>query len=927
MHNNRITDHLYRKGNYSETYSELPTVNPGMEWREGMIGGNGENGYITSGAPYSDTYIFQNIWFIFPSKDPRSIPAELTSQLEDARQNVYNLNENWKVKDEHGETRRRTFYYCYHPAHQLRMSLQHKGTSNTSNTPTQYKRWTNYETAETGVTYSDEGGEWIRTTFTSRVDNVTITRITKSSLDSKVNMVISIDDISSMKGANHGLTAVNEMQYKKLVDPECNYIAQVAHYPAYEGSELRHGGYAGVTRVIAVNGNKSKILLEDSGESINVGSENNPAISIEDADAVYLITKADRTFTMGALEDFATSSSYELVEGLNQQIEQVIERYSSEAHPFDYDTALAAHAAKHGEVFNAVEFVLGNLGEEEHQKCDELQEELSIEQQAELSNEQILLAQQHSPTQILPQFIKQVYDQGRYAMICCSGTTAPRLYGMWTGEWNSGWRSIYTLDANVNLQVAAMNTGRIDEAALGYITFFLRNAPDFAQNAAMAYGMHDALQVSVNSDGDRGMHVEYDNDYPFQYWNAGASWCLLPIYEFWQCYGNQQIPINSNMRMENLQTILGVEDGGLSDEQFHDLLDKGQLDLERDILLPLLTKQANFWEQICTPEYYTDAEGNACYQKGKKELEPGEKYIIIPTYSPENHPLGYHSTITANATMDIAAARDGLNMVIVLEKVVKRNGYERAVEKWQTLLTKLPNYLYDEDGALREWAMKEYEENNNHRHLSHLYPAWPGYETNDDEALYEAARLALNNRNLYNTEDDTAGHGWMHKALVAARLKHGAEVVHSLLPMMINQGFYTSLMTDHDSNRRCYSYCTDTLFGTVAVINEALIYSNTGEIEFLPALPEQWNKGFINGLMTRAQVEVRQLNWDLENGKVSARLNVCSYQPRLKLSLGISWSKAEMTVGDVNTAYHASNEMIALDVAAGTDITVVYTIA
>src|SRR5690606_24077209 len=111
-----------------------------------------ENGYITSGAPYSDTFIFQNIWFIFPSKDPRCITAELTSQLEDARQNVYNLNENWKVKDENGETRRRTFYYCYHPAHQLRINLQRKGAAN------QYKRWTNYETAETGVAYSDEAG-------------------------------------------------------------------------------------------------------------------------------------------------------------------------------------------------------------------------------------------------------------------------------------------------------------------------------------------------------------------------------------------------------------------------------------------------------------------------------------------------------------------------------------------------------------------------------------------------------------------------------------------------------------------------------------------------------------------------------------------------------------------------------------------------
>ena len=170
--------------------------------------------------------------------------------------------------------------------------------------------------------------------------------------------------------------------------------------------------------------------------------------------------------------------------------------------------------------------------------------------------------------------MEQVYNQGRYAIICCSGSSAPRLYGMWTGEWNPGWRGIYTLDANVNLQVSPMNTGHFTQAQLGYITFFLRNTPDFEYNARMAYGMHDALQVSVNSDIDRAMHVEYDNDYPFEYWNAGASWCLLPIFEYWQCYGNGQIPINDNMRIYDLKPLLSVEDGGLTDEEFRQLIRK-----------------------------------------------------------------------------------------------------------------------------------------------------------------------------------------------------------------------------------------------------------------------------------------------------------------------------------------------------------------
>ena len=385
--------------------------------------------------------------------------------------------------------------------------------------------------------------------------------------------------------------------------------------------------------------------------------------------------------------------------------------------------------------------------------------------------------------------------QSRYAQVCCGGTTAPRLYGMWTGEWNPGWRGIYTLDANVNLQVSAMNTGNLRDFQLGYITFFLRHSPDFMYNAEMAYGMHDAIQLSVNADADRAMHVEYDSYYPFEYWNAGASWCLLPIYEYWQCFGNTQIPINDYMRIDDLQKVLGVNDGGLTNEEFAALKAKGYLDLEKDILLPLLTKQANFWEQIVTPRYYTDVNGKARHDENKKSLNEGEKYIIIPAYSPENNPIGYTSTLTANATMDISAARDGLDMVCALEKAVGRDGADEAIVKWQNLKNKISDYKTDDDGALREWAMEEYTENNNHRHLSHLYVAWPAYDTQKDPELAKAANIALDNRNRFNTGDATAGHGWMHKALVESRLKRGDGMVGSLLKMMNGTAYYSSFMT------------------------------------------------------------------------------------------------------------------------------------
>ncbi|MDY7223282.1 glycosyl hydrolase family 95 catalytic domain-containing protein [Halalkalibacterium halodurans] len=890
---------MYEKGNHARTYTEVPTSDPGRAWREGMVSGNGENGYIMAGAPYTDTIIFQYMWFNFPSPDPRVIPEELTGQLADARRNVFNLNDQWKITHTDGETRKRTFFYSYHPGHQLRLNMTSKSTV------ADYERWTNYETAETGVRFTDEFGEWIRTSFTSREDNVSVMKIERSTTGVKINMTISIDDISSMYKAKDGMSEITALRYKKLVDPNADYIAQVAHYPSYPGSELIDGGYAGLTQVVVVNGSKKRVQLADTNEPMNVGVVQNPAIQVTCADAVYLITQSNRTFDMGKIEDFAGVTQYALVNELLKNTNATVEKYQDPSGHFDYDAALAPHIMKHAEEFNAVRFSLN--GDEDLKGAD---------------NEALINAQKESKSRINHAFMEQVYNQGRYALICCSGSSAPRLYGMWTGEWNPGWRGIYTLDANVNLQVSPMNTGHLTFAQLGYIAFFLRNTSDFEYNARMSYGMHDALQVSVNSDGDRGMQVEYDNAYPFQYWNAGASWCLLPIFEYWQCYGNRQIPIHPNMRIHDLKQILSVKDGGLTDEEFRQLVGKGYLDLEKDILLPLLTKQANFWEQLCTPEYYTDLSGNACYEKGKMSLNPGEKYLLIPTYSPENNPIGYNSTITANATMDISAARDGLHMIIAIEKAIRREGYETAVAKWETLLGLLPDYKVDKDGALREWAMNEYKENNDHRHLSHLYPAWPAYETQNNEELHKAAIIAVENRNKYNRSDATAGHGWMHKALVCARLKDGDGVISSLLPMMVDSGYYTSLMTDHDTNRRNDCYCTDTLFGILGAVNEALLFSNIGEIEVLPALPTEWKSGSINGLMSRAGVEVKGLLWD--NNIVSFTLQSVSDHNEIKVKAGIHWTKGMVNHKEAETHDDEFGKHLRLTLNAGEDVTVVF---
>ena len=777
-----------------------------LSWQEGMVTGNGENGAVCAGAPYDDTLIYQNIHFLMPSNDPRQTPDEVTAQLEEARQAVINGDDTWDI---HG--RNATYFYAFHPGPVLRMTAKERLYHN-------YIRWTDFETAEVGVRYTDILGAWERTTFSSREDNVTITKITKSSLGAKVNLTLSLDDCWSMRGFGNG--DEKNMRYKKLADGNADYIAQIAHYPAYENSELKNGGYCGFVRVIVEGGSKERVTLEPTNDAENVAEEPNPAIRISDADAVYLIAQCDRTFDMGEFEDFRAAESYALLDGLSARTAAVAEKYTRDG-AFDYDAALKPHAEKHSALFNTVKFDLGDDGNEA------------------VPNENLILLQRNSET-LLSAMTERTYAQGRYVQICCAGTSFPRLYGMWTGEWNPSWRGIYTMDANVNLQSSGMNTGNMRAAGESYIRFVLKQIPDWEENAAKTYGMTDAIQVPVNTDGDRAMMVEYNRWYPFEYWNAGASWMLLPIFEYWQCFGNTGIEYNGR-----------------------------DLDLEKDILLPLLTKQANFWKQLCTPEYYTDTDGNARYEAGKTALNEGEKYLIIPSYSPENAPSGYNSPITANATMDISAAKDGLRMTVEIEKAVKAPGYEERIAAWEALSAKLPDYRFDESGALCEWAMKEYSENNKHRHISHLYAAWPAFETQTDEALAQACDQAIENRNRENEgEDDTASHGWVHKALVAARLKNADSAAHSLYMLTADHLYYSSPMTDHYTHGGWGVFCTDTAIGTVGVIDEMLLYSNGGVIEALPALPDAWSNGSIKGLRARTNAEV-DLEWNADEVRIT----------------------------------------------------------
>ncbi len=825
------SSHLFSdasKASYSELYYELSETkkNNTDTWRQGMVSGNGMQGVVTSGAPYSDTLIYQNMHFIMPNKNVRYCP-DTSSELETVKQSIAeskDIVDNASYDD----------VYAFHPGASLRLSQKkHKEVD--------FIRYTDYETAQVGVKYTDIRGTWERKTFTSQTDDVTVTKIGSSNTGCGVDLTLSIDNISTF--ANFGNGNEVDLKYKKLVGDNLEYIAMISHYPDYENSELKNGGYATVIYVISEGGEKELKLLDNVNES-QYCSENNPAIEIKNADNVYLIAVTGRTYDMGSYADFEGTKSYAIIDELFDKAYSVGEKYTADG-AFDYDSALKNHADIFSKEFNAVTFKLGNSDSEK-------------------SNENLVL-DQFRKDKINTDLAERAYYSGRYAYLCCSGYSTPRLGGMWTGEWAPGWGSKYTMDANVNLQTSSMNTGNMPSSYLGYTYFLLRQMPDWEENAKATHGFEDAIQAPVNTDGDKAVITETCYPYPFRYWNAGASWMLHPLYETLLCYGNVKIPLSDEFDLNSLKSVLSPVAEDLSDSEISAIKARGYLDLRSEILLPLLTKSANYWSQLMSAEYYTDKDGNVRYEKGKTKLNEGEKYAILPSYSPENNPANYPSPSVANTAIDISACNSNLEMLIDIAKSVDPDA---DVSKWETLAKNIPVYLYDESGAIKEWAANEFEENNSHRHLSHLYCVWPMFETQDNEALANACRQAIANR----ASENEASHALVHRALIAARLKDSKSVTEALVGLMNNWIYYDSLMTNHDYDRNS-CYCTDFAIGYLGIINESLVYSDKGKIGLLPALPDSgFESGEISGIKTRSRATVDSLKWDAKNKTASITL-------------------------------------------------------
>jgi len=410
-----------------------------------------------------------------------------------------------------------------------------------------------------------------------------------------------------------------------------------------------------------------------------------------------------------------------------------------------------------------------------------------------------------------PALIEKEFDAARYNIISCTGELPPTLQGVWGGTYVPGWASDFTHNGNVPSAIASYLMGNTPELMLAYTSYIESIVPYMEINAEHYFGARGVVLPSRST--THGFNNALNANFAGGMWVGGAGWAAHFFYDYYLYTGDREF---------------------LAEHA-----------------LPFMEKAVVFFE-----DYLYEG--------------PDGKLVFSPTQSPENTPGNSNSQASFNATMDVAVAKELLRNTIAASRELGRN--EDRIPKWEAMLEKMPDYMIDENGIIKEWLTPRLTNNDNHRHCSQLYPLFDGMpeEIAENPALQDAFRNSIEyklDRHWKNNQRGFMSFGLVQLGQAATSLGEG-ELAYHCLKHLANRFWLNNLASMHN-HRSLFNM--DISGGMPAVIIKMLAASEPGKIQLLPALPAAWPSGRIEGVLCRGAIEIETLAWD--GKQVEATLN------------------------------------------------------